>query len=391
MSRRFTGNLDLKAVPICARVKSVILSLSLLIAAPRAPCLATEFQVRSADGTEIRGEFAANAPRPQVAVIFVPGSGIYDRDALLGKTKTPREFIFKDLASRIQARGVATVRADGRGVRYGAAADQYLDNQLLATRTTGTMSEDLAAVYDWSLAPDGLGARCIVFFAHSEGMLHIGRLADRGAPAPALIIGMGAAMQSPVHIMRWQAAERDAYSLELMDANRDGVIANDEVRANWRRTPSAVFENLELLLHPNGAWRAEDIAAVRAAQMAFYETLKAEDLAHADTDPWPNADLVVAAYQWRKHFFVDAQPAAASLARWKTPISLHYGDQDSQLNPADQIAAASAHLTAGTWRVQIHPGQGHTLGDHLLLGPINEAIADTIADEAAAVAESCGK
>lgn len=324
-------------------------------------------------------------------MIFVPGSGLYDRDALLGKTKTPREFIFKDLASRMEARGIATIRADGRGVRYGAAPGQYLDNALLATRTTGTMSEDLAAVYDWSLAADGLGARCIVFFAHSEGMLHIGRLADRGAPAPALIIGMGAAMQSPMHIMRWQAAERDAHSLELMDADRDGVISNDEVRANWLRTPSAVFENLEPFLHPKGAWRAEDIAAIRAAQMGFYETLKAEDLARADGDPWPSADLVVATYQWRKHFFLDAKPAAASLARWNTPISLHYGEQDSQLNPADQIAAASAHLAAGTWRVQIHPGQGHTLGDHVLLGPMNEAIADKIADEAAAVAEPCGK
>jgi len=149
-------------------------------------------------------------------VIFVPGSGIYDRDALLGKTKTPREFIFKDLASRMEARGIATIRADGRGVRYGAAPGQYLDNALLATRTTGTMSEDLAAVYDWSLAADGLGARCIVFFAHSEGMLHIGRLADRGAPAPALIIGMGAAMQSPMHIMRWQAARRISRRFERL-------------------------------------------------------------------------------------------------------------------------------------------------------------------------------
>jgi len=34
-----------------------------------------------------------------------------------------------------------------------------------------------------------------------------------------------------------------------------------------------------------------------------------------------------------------------------------------------------------------HEGRGHSLGDHVLMGPMDEALADRLADEAAA---ACG-
>ena len=370
------------------RLRALIVAIILCAHAPATPSRATEFQVRSADGTEIRGDFHAPSPTPQVAVIFVPGTGLYDRDVLLGMSKTPRDLIFKDLASRMEARGLATVRADVRGVRYGAAPDQY-DRKLLAGRTTGNMLDDLAAIYGWSRSPEGLGARCIVFFAHSEGTNHLGRLAERGAPAPAMIIGMGAAMQSPSELARWQYTERDAYSLKLMDADQDGVITNDEVRENWGRTPSSVYGLIEPFLHSEGAWRAADLAELRAVQMAFFHKLKADELAHADTAPYPDDKNLYAAYQWRKSWFLDERPVAANLARWETSVRLHYGDKDSQVDPAEQTGSASAHLKAGTWTVQIYPGRGHTLGEDVLFGPVDEAIANKIADEAATALTSC--
>ena len=52
-------------------------------------------------------------------------------------------------------------------------------------------------------------------------------------------------------------------------------------------------------------------------------------------------------------------------------------------------AAAKAFLPADKVTVHVHADRGHTLGDDVVLGPIDEAIAERIAEEAAAVASSC--
>jgi hypothetical protein len=348
---------------------------------------AQDFRVRSADGVEIHGVARADAPRPRLAVIFVAGTGLFDRDANFGKTGTPRDLVFKDLAERMAARGVASVRYDMRGVRYGTA-DRF-DRALLARRTTSVMRDDLGAVYQWSRAPDGLGAACVAFFAHSEGMLHIARLAELGAPAPALIIGMGAGMESPAAIVRWQLSERDIHSLKLMDTDGDGTTTNGEIRANLARTPSAVHGKLEPYFHPSGRWKADDIAALRAIQLAIYDKVRKEVLTHPDDDVYPDADQAFASYQWWKSWFLDERPAAELLARWRVPIILHYGDKDSQTPAPQQIAAAKAFLPADKVAVHVHADRGHTLGDDVVLGPIDVAIADGIAEEAAGAAAAC--
>jgi len=350
---------------------------------------AGEFAVRATDGIEIHGVAEGAPARPRLAVIFVPGTGIYDRDTELGDSGTPRDLIFKDLAARMVARGVATVRYDMRGVRQGAPL--ALDRALLAGRTTSNIRDDLAAVYRWTRAPDGLGAACVAFFAHSEGMLHVARLAAQGAPAPTLVIGMGAGMESPVDIVRWQIAERDATSLLRADSDRDGTTTNEEVRANIARTPSGVHGVVEPYFHPSGAWKAEDIAALRAVQSAFYEKLKSEALAHADDAPYPDGAKATSSYEWWKSWFVDEEPTARLLARWPTSISLHYGDTDSQTPAELQISAAKVHLPPERLKTHVHPDLGHTLGSHVILGPIDAAIADRIADEAAAAAEACAR
>lgn len=350
---------------------------------------AQEFRVRSTDGVEIQGVARADAPRPRLAVIFVAGTGLFDRDANFGKSGTSRDLIFQDLAERMAARGVASVRYDMRGVRFGAS-DRF-DRSLLAGRTTSVMRDDLGAVYRWSRAADGLGAACVAFFAHSEGMLHVARLAELGAPAPDLIIGMGAGMESPAAIVRWQLTGRDVHSLKLMDADHDGTTTNREIRDNLARTPSAVHGKLEPYFHPSGGWKAEDIAALRATQLAIYDKVRKEVLTHPDTDIYPDAEQAFASYQWWKSWFIDGKPAADLLARWSVPIVLHYGDKDSQTPAPQQITAAKASLPADKLTVHVHADRGHTLGDDVVLGPIDESIADRIAEEAAAVASSCTK
>ncbi len=69
---------------------------------------------------------------------------------------------------------------------------------------------------------------------------------------------------------------------------------------------------------------------------------------------------------------------------WKTYFIFHYGTMDSQTNVARQVDAINRYLPPGMVKIIMHPGRGHSLGLHPLLGPIDEKIADEIADEAQA-------
>lgn len=364
--------------------RSLFASVLGTLAATGATAETRVFQVRSMDGTAIAGQADLPSRRSRTAVVFVPGTGEFDRDAGFGPAGAP---VFKDIAGRMNASGVATVRYDLRGVRYGVPAAAKLDHKLLAGRTTTTMRDDLKAVYDWTRSPAGLGAKCVIFFAHSEGMVHVARLAASGAPSPLLVIGMGAPMESPKAAVKWQMTEREPYSLELMDKDRDGRTTHAEIRAHINETPAGAFGVLDPYLIPGGWGRAE-IAQLRINQLALYEKTRAEILPHRDTDPYPNVAAAFASYQWWKSWFLDDVPAAARLARWRAPLLLHYGDRDSQVNAERQKAAASA-LPAKRYTITVHFGRGHTLGGHPLVGPIDPKIADRIAGEAATAARSC--
>src|SRR5690606_16883470 len=171
-----------------------------------------------------------------------------------------------DLADRFLARGLGVVRYDRRGVRYGASNAERLDKEVAGSSTTETQRDDLAAVRAWTEDDVGLSARCVILFGHSEGVLHVGRLAASGATPPLMVMGVGVPLRSPAEIVRWQSTERDIYSLRLMDKDGDGATTNAEVEANWRQTPSSVAENLAPLLHPQGGWTAEALEQVRTVQ-----------------------------------------------------------------------------------------------------------------------------
>lgn len=356
-----------------------VAALMLAVAPPVQP-----FNTPSADGYVLTGQADEPEGRTRGVVILVAGTGAFDRDVHFGRSGTLRDRLFADLAGRFNARGMTAVRFDRRGVRYGAPPSEAVDAAAAPTVTAGNLSADVGAVYDWARSDAGLGARCVVFFVHSEGAVHVAGLAKAGAPEPALIIGMGAPLESKVSALRWQSTDRDADSLTMMDADGDGTVTNDEVRANWTRTPSAVFERLGPLLHPNGAWTPADLAQLRATQAMLYEQAKTAALALDDTDPYPSAAAPAFSASWWKSWMTDEEPLANRFARWRSPMILHYGDRDSQVREHRQRAAAEGVLPNEQVQFVSHPGRGHSLGVEALFGPVDEAIADQIADEAAA-------
>lgn len=359
-------------------------ALAVLLAGTAAAQSIETFELTSADGALVRGQADLPEAADGAAVVMVWGSGAFDRDVRLGTTNTEADLIFRTLAERFNAHGLAAVRFDRRGIRHGETGMAAIDREPALTATTSALRDDLAAVYEWTRAEGGPGARCVVVFGHSEGMAHIGRLASGGAPAPDLVLGMGALMQSPVEVLRWQTSGRDAWSLEAMDADGDGVTTNAEVEANWRRTPSSVFNRIEPLLAPDGSWTAEDIAQVRQVQAGVHARLREQALAQPDDAPYPSALMAFSPYEWWKSWFVDEAPVARRLAAWDAPVRLHYGELDSQTAAELQLAAAREALPPGRVSAVIHPDRGHSLGEHVLMGPIDEALADQLAREAAA-------
>jgi hypothetical protein len=359
--------------------------LGLMLAAAVATQNPTTFAVPSADGYVINGQVDRPQGAARGAVVMVAGTGAFDRDVALGRTGSPRDRLFADLGPRFAARGVTAVRYDRRGVRYGVPAADVIDRDAAPSVTVENLSRDVEAVYDWARSPDGLDARCVVVFVHSEGSVHLAGVAERGAaPQPRLIIGMGAAMESKLAALRWQMSGRDADSLVMMDADGDGSVTNDEVRANWLKTPSGMFGRLEPLLQPDGVWTPEDIQMVRDVQSGLYEQQKTAALALADADPYPNALTPAFSGSWWKSWFLDDTPIARRYAAWSTPMILHYGTLDSQVREDRQRAAVDGVLPDGQVTWITHPDRGHSLGAEHLLGPVDEAVADQIADQAAA-------
>jgi hypothetical protein len=345
---------------------------------------AQTFSIPAADGYVLTGQADRPQGRSSGAVVLVAGTGAFDRDVMLGRSGTPRDRLFADLAGRFNARGLTAVRFDRRGVRHGVPPTEVIDGAAAPDVTAENLSADVGTIYDWVRSEAGLGAPCVVFFVHSEGSAHLAGVAEAGAPPPALVIGMGAPLESKAAALRWQMSGRDADSLTMMDADGDGTVTNEEVRANWMNTPSAVFELLAPFLHPNGAWTAADLDLLRANQATAYEQAKATALAMGDADPYPNAAAPAFSGRWWKSWFTDDEPLAARLARWRTPMILHYGERDSQVREDRQRAAAEGVLPDTQVRFVSHPGRGHSLGTEALLGPVDEVIADQIADEAAA-------
>ncbi|KAK0359793.1 hypothetical protein LTR94_029854, partial [Friedmanniomyces endolithicus] len=120
---------------------------------------------------------------------------------------------------------------------------------------------------------------------------------------------------------------------------------------------------------------------------ALFAQNRAAALALPDDAPFPNAQTPVFSQDWWKSWFTDDQPLAQDFAAWKAPLSLHYGALDSQVRHDRQERAAQGVLQPNQVRFTLHPGRGHSLGADPLMGPMDEDIADAIAEEAAA---ACG-
>jgi len=97
-----TRGIDMKRLALAA--------VALALAATPAHAETRTFTVTTTDGAPINGQADLPSASARTAIIFVAGTGMFDRDASFGRSGTPRDLIFADLAQRMNARGLATVR-----------------------------------------------------------------------------------------------------------------------------------------------------------------------------------------------------------------------------------------------------------------------------------------
>jgi hypothetical protein len=176
--------------------------------------------------------------------------------------------------------------------------------------------------------------------------------------------------------------------LRLMDTDGNGEITVAEIDLKWRGTPASGFPGFNGPARPRKTLTEADLQRIVQWQLLGYGRERQVALALDDAAPFPDTKAPLGRASWWKSWFTDDRPIANRLAAWPSPIILHYGEIDSQVLPDAEIGAARAAL-GGRLTVRLHPARGHALGENALLGPMDEAIAEQIADEIASAASSC--
>ena len=137
---------------------------------------------------------AGRAPFP--AAITITGSGLQDRDESLWPL-LPGYRLFRQVAERLAAAGIATLRCDDRG--FGASTGD-------ATRaTTQDFAEDVGAEVVWLQQRPGIARDRIALVGHSEGGVIAPMVAVLHPSVAALVLMAGTA-KNGVEVLKDQVA-----------------------------------------------------------------------------------------------------------------------------------------------------------------------------------------
>lgn len=345
------------------------------------------FQLPSRDGkAQISGQIDIPECGKQKypTVLIVGGTGLFTRNGYFGRSGTARDFLFTDLAQRLNAQCLAAVRFDYRGVRCDlqtqADSANCVDRVLRATVTDQTILDDIQVVYDWTFAHAAVDSQKVVLFGHSEGSLNISRLVQRKSAAPRAILFMGGVTESPRTLLHWQIVDRSVEWMFAMDQDRDGWLTNDEIRQGYKQSPFNGSVPLDNLLSPTGGWLRP---ALLQAVEANYLGLKNLSLTHADTDPYLIDKYVYATYQWWKRWLTDDVSVVENLKDFTGPIVYHNGDVDAMTPGGRELAFLQDQQMQmrSKPRFVVHPGKGHGLSPDPHLGPIDADIADQMVQD----------
>lgn len=348
-----------------------------------------EFSIPSKDlKTKITGQIdyptEACGTEKLPTVMIVSGTGFISRDGFMGKSGTERDYIYRDLSKRFTQNCVITVRYDYRGVACDIKVKEdvakCIDQKARAEVTSENIQEDIESVYQFAQTQPQVDGTRFGILGHSEGTYNVAKLVSQKRVQPKALLFMGAMLESPVTMIRWQMSDRIFEYMFAMDANHDDILTNEEIQAGFLTSGLIIFGPLDQFLHPEGSWKK---AETRALFQMRYNQYRKTVLAENDNDPYITNSVVFATFKYWKMWFRETTPVLRLLGDFNGPIIVHNGDRDSQTPGRRE----QAYLQKYNWKIKshvrfnLHPGKGHGLGDHPLVGPIDEPIADQIVQD----------
>ncbi len=256
-------------------------------------------------GTPLGGTLLlpARAPAsPVAAVLLLTGSGAQDRNEDTPGKGGIHFGIFRLIAERLAARGIATLRLDDRGV--GASGGDF---------NTSTFSDgvgDARTALRYLRGQPAIDARRVAVLGHSEGAAIAMLLAaeDSSLAGAALLAGP---------IQRF----RDVIMQQTLDAARNAGQTPEQLRETARVESSFIA-----VLERRGEWTAETVP--------------------------PQAMHLLSRRVWLEELVaLDLVPAVQAI---RCPVGIFQGARDEQVRPHDAAVIDSLLAAAGTARHALH-------------------------------------
>lgn len=350
---------------------------------PSAQAYWKQFTMKTNDGlTELRGQL--DIPQHQDGkksplVVMMPGTGLFDRDVAFNTPGHDKPaLVFKDLSQALNARGIATLRFDYRGVHCSFETmpicelcktdeeqrqlyfNMCHNNAIRKSVTPLTLRSDFRQVYDWGIQHPNIDPNQVIVFAHSEGSLHTAHLIGEKQIKPKGVVLMGGIFSPIQSIIRWQYVDRTAMIYKSLDANKDNFLSRAEISSGTPNAPLLANSEKE-------KWTFEE---VENELSTAYEEVKQNTLQAEDTAPFPSPHFVQGSMAWWKMFFQESTPPLKLWIQAGIPVVNHLGTSDIQVWLPNEKSRLAANPTSQI-RIVEHPNKGHTLGEDAIYGPMS--------------------
>ena len=331
-------------------------------------------------------------------VLMCPGSGLHNRDYLIGESNTNNDFVFLALAQELLNSGIAVARYDCRGVsshRRDALLDEpefilkkdlvfrehFVDCDIRSTVTPLSQYDDIFTIYEFLIQnSEILDISKVILLGHSEGGLNISRLIANYNVNPHGVILISPPVLSMTDVMRWQLYGRYIKWLKMIPHSND-VITFEDIKNGYGKSPQAFIDNLSKIIPYKGFWNNNDFDNFLKEGIINFEKQKAAALSHRDDEPWPaQAPFTQYAYSWWKQSFADdTTPEFFNLKNTTFPVFVFLGDMDTQLDNEKQYSFyVENRRFFPNVDMSLLAGVGHTLGLHALMGPVTDECMEKI-------------
>lgn len=296
-------------------------------------------------------------------VILFISSGIpNDRDGWLVRameTVWAKRSPLRDLSASLVEQGIAVIRFDNPGVLpYRKRCRETISKRGLSKQILWQNCLDLEIVRLFTperyvdhieqviFHVQGLmpaARKGLVLFGFSEGLMHAAVIAEKGNVKLRGIISIGSPAEEFQSLSRWQGTERIMETLDLFDANTDGIISNEEIRQGYGKGVNN-FMSLSGWLSRDGYWDIQNRHLLADFMERSYEQILKDfsEVSGAGRLDWKTQangvqvpDMTEAL--WRLHFYGQTSPAKV-MKKMVIPGLFLWGENDKQVALNRQIS-----------------------------------------------------